>query len=73
MMRCSPHGEKQLTGRDIRVHLNFMRSIVERCNFKIKIGRDQRLPLEVIRCDGRQEGDIQLNHVGNIHGENALC
>lgn len=49
-----------------------MGSTIERGNFHIKIGENQRLPLEIVGCDRREESKIQLHCTANVHGENTL-
>lgn len=49
-----------------------MGSTIERGNFHIKIGENQRLPLEIVGRNGREESKIQLHRSANVHGENTL-
>lgn len=49
-----------------------MGSTIERGNFHIEIGENQRLPLEVVGRNGREESKIQLHRTANVHGENTL-
>lgn len=45
---------------------------IERGNFHVEIGKHQRLPLEIVGGDGREESKIQLHFAANVHGENTL-